>query len=189
MAGKRGPGGPELYTPEIADEICERLADGESLRAICKSSNVNGKLTERTCEPWFPAASTVCKWVEHNTHGIGERYARVRVLGYDQMAQQALEIADKASPDDANVARLRLDARKWFLSKVDPVRYGEKVQLTGDGGGPIETHELTDTERNHRIAALLEAGRASRTGQAADGRAADLDAPGGSADGGPGEQG
>ncbi len=33
-------------------------------------------------------------------------------------------------------SRLRVDARKWLMSKMAPKKYGEKLQHTGDGGGP-----------------------------------------------------
>ncbi len=47
-------------------------------------------------------------------------------------------------------SRLRVDTRKWILSKLAPKRYGDKLQHTGDGGGPIRVRpdlsKLTDEE-------------------------------------------
>ena len=78
--------------------------------------------------------------------------------------KQALEIADEASEDwitakdGARVldhehvqrSRLRVDTRKWAAGKLAPKRYGDKLQHTGDGGGPIRVRpdlsKLTDEE-------------------------------------------
>lgn len=158
----RGRGRPELYTPEVADEVCDRLADGQSLRAICKYAIIDGQRVERTGETWFPAPATVCLWMEENTHGFSERYARVRLIGYDQMALQTLEIADETTVEEVSKARLRVDARKWFLSKVDPLRYGDRLTLAGDDDNPVKV-ELDHTTTARRVAFILAQGQTSDT--------------------------
>lgn len=45
-----------------------------------------------------------------------------------RMAAEALEIADKALPREIALAKLRIETRKWFLSKRAPEHYGDKVQ-------------------------------------------------------------
>jgi hypothetical protein len=45
-------GRPSLYSPEIAEEICERLASGESMRRICQDEHMPGR---RTVEGWMDA--------------------------------------------------------------------------------------------------------------------------------------
>ncbi len=42
---RRGPGRPTRYTPKVAADICTRLAEGESLRAICKDDAMPGLRT------------------------------------------------------------------------------------------------------------------------------------------------
>ena len=37
-----------------------------------------------------------------------------------------------------HAAKLRVDARKWVASKMKPKAYGDRIQHTGEGGGPIE---------------------------------------------------
>ena len=34
--------------------------------------------------------------------------------------------------------KLRIDSRKWLLSKLAPKKYGDKTAITGDGGGPLQ---------------------------------------------------
>lgn len=74
---------PSSYTAEIADVICTRLAAGESLRAICRDE---GMPDEATVRRWA--------WDERLAPGFPPQYARARELGYDAMAEHALEIAD-----------------------------------------------------------------------------------------------
>ena len=69
----------------------------------------------------------------------------------DALFDEALEIADEASGDwttDKNGklaldhehvqrSRLRVDTRKWTAAKLAPKRYGDEIQRTGEGGGPV----------------------------------------------------
>lgn len=116
-------GRPSKYTSEIAAEICRRLADGETLRTICRD---------------LPGAteSTVRGWVldEITAPGFAAHYARARNLGLDAMADEILDIADQGESDRA---RLQVEARKWYLSKLAPKRYGERLELAGDANAPI----------------------------------------------------
>ncbi len=75
-------------------------------------------------------------------------YARACDERADLIADEIFEIADNgASKDmlikDDNVKvqrdRLRVDSRKWLLSKLNPKKYGDKVDLTGDLKQEIKT--------------------------------------------------
>jgi len=122
MSDKRRRGRPTTYSAEIADEICRRLAEGETLRAICRELDI--------------PASTVLEWVRDDRDGFSERYARARELGYEVMADEIIEIADRGSGDWQR-DRLRVDARKWLLAKALPKRYGDRVTLSGDAAAPL----------------------------------------------------
>ncbi len=119
------------YSKKIAKEICTRLAAGESLRSICK-------------EEAMPAASTVCLWVLDDVNGFSEQYARARNIQAELMFEEILDIADdttrvirsgaeKKSSAYAQAQRLKVDTRKWHLSKVLPKKYGDKIDVTSDG--------------------------------------------------------
>lgn len=132
-----------MYTQEIADAICARLAEGESLNAICKDDGM-------------PAESTVRAWALDDVQGFGAKYTRARELGYDRLAEELLQIADtpqvgvktvhKATGAETTEGdmiehrRLQVDARKWMLAKMLPKKYGDKVtqELAGPNGGPIQ---------------------------------------------------
>lgn len=135
-------GRPSLYTPAIAAEICARMAEGESLRSICSSDAM-------------PSEATVRGWALDDRDGFSARYARARELQMHALADDLLEIADDTSRDTRQTprgeqvpdtewiarARLRVDARKWLMSKIVPKVYGDKVQAehSGPEGGPIQT--------------------------------------------------
>ena len=155
---KRRQGRPTGYTPELAEAICERLANGESLRAICRDDAM-------------PAESTVRGWARDDREGFSTQYARARDIGLDAMADELLAIADDGSndtykTDDGKVtvdhdhiqrSRLRVDTRKWLLSKMAPKRYGDRqhLEMTGAEGGPIEV-EWSVKEICRRIAFAFE---------------------------------
>lgn len=137
-------GRPTLYTEEAADEICKRLADGETLKGICRDDHL-------------PAEATVRLWAEEDREGFAERYARARMIGYYAMADELLEIADDGTNDwmvrnadheetvtlngeHVQRSRLRVDTRKWLLAKALPKVFGDKI--TTEHGVTDELAEL-----------------------------------------------
>lgn len=123
------------YTQKKADQICAMLADGMSLREVCRSDDM-------------PAESTVRHWALEDRNGFFAQYTKAREIGYMRMADELLEIADDGTNDwmerktqDGSTgdvvlngehvqrSRLRLDTRKWMLSKVLPKIYGDKVEV------------------------------------------------------------
>lgn len=111
----------------------------------------------------MPSRQTILRWAIDLTHPFSEQYARAREVGYQQMADDLVDIADGKSvswteadagdevdrdaPKDAvQRDRLRVDTRKWLLSKALPKVYGDKVQVGGDPDNPIR-HEIGRIER------------------------------------------
>lgn len=116
-------GRPSDFTPEIANLICERLADGESLRTICRDDDM-------------PDRGTVRRWLASDEE-FRRQYAHAREEQGDVYAERVVEEAMTA--EDAATGRLRMDALKWAASKLAPKKYGEKVQqeISGPEGGPV----------------------------------------------------
>ncbi len=114
---KRKTGRPSKYNDEMAEKICEKIANGRSLRSIC-------------AEDGMPTTSTVCKWLIENKE-FSEQYARAREKQADYFAEEIIEIADSAEAESAAVskAKLQIDARKWAASKIAPKKYGDKTEL------------------------------------------------------------
>lgn len=110
---------------------------GDSLTAICKTEGM-------------PNKTTVLRWLTR-FEDFRTQYAKAREMSQDALAEQYFEILDEHPPrkadgsiDAAAVtwAKNRADARKWYLSKIAPKRYGDKLETTllGADGGPIDVN-------------------------------------------------
>lgn len=146
---KKKLGRPSIYTEELAHEIVNRLVGPpfRSLRSVCE-------------DPDMPDVTTILRWAVEDDeskvwYGFSKHYARARRMQAHLWAEETIEIADNQSKDwrvdqNGNLvvegehvqrSRLRVDTRKWVLSKVLPKVYGEKVQVTGEGGeGPVQVN-------------------------------------------------
>ena len=54
-----------------------------------------------------------------------------------ELIKMRIRICHQSAKELANRDRLRVDTRKWVASKMKPKKYGDKVELSGPGGGPI----------------------------------------------------
>ncbi|MCA0318214.1 MAG: hypothetical protein LCH88_09110 [Proteobacteria bacterium] len=117
-------GRPSIYSQKVADLICEKIADGESLRKICEDETM-------------PNRQTVLNWLAKDD-AFSARYARAREIQGDAMDERILEVADACTPETAQADRVKIMAYQWRASKLAPKKYGEKVTLEG-GETPIST--------------------------------------------------
>lgn len=124
-------GRPSSFTEEIADEICARIAAGESLRGLCTDAHL-------------PSEDTVRRWLRDNEKFQGQ-YRRAREDQADTFADEIVGIAD--TEEDPNVARVRIDARKWAAGKLRPKVYGDKItsELTGPDGSALPPVQILVT--------------------------------------------
>lgn len=130
---------PSDYTPELADAICARLADGESLRSVCRSEGM-------------PCKTTVFMWLRTRPEFLNQ-YTRAKEESADALTDEMLEISDDAKNDwmEQNAkdnpgwlangehiqrSRLRIETRKWLASKLKPKKYGDKLAVGGDPDAP-----------------------------------------------------
>lgn len=115
MATKPKTGRPSDYLPEVAADICSKLAEGESLRSVC-------------ARPGMPNKATVFRWIGENKE-FRDQYEKATESRADAMFEEMLEIVDDVAAEGAAVAkaRLQLDARKWILARMSPKKYGDKV--------------------------------------------------------------
>ncbi len=150
-------GRPTKYTPTLAESICECLSSGESLTSICSAEGM-------------PKRTTVVKWQgQHDT--FATLYARARVAYADAIFDEAIEIADDASGDwttrtkngevirvvdheNIQRARLRVETRMKAAAKINPAKYGDKLDV--NMSGELNVAHLSDAKLNARIIGLLE---------------------------------
>ena len=126
MAGGR----PTVFSDDLADDICAKLAEGKSLASICRENNM-------------PSIRSVYGWLRVYPEFL-QAYTRAREDQADTMADIMTDIADTATADTVQQARLRIDTRKWIASKLKPKKYGDKVQqeITGEAGGPVQIQAI-----------------------------------------------
>ena len=161
-AEAKPPGRPSDFSQELADRICEQLADGNSLRSICQAEGM-------------PNRSTVARWLATNEQ-FRDQYAHACEMRQEELFDQIIEIADTPQIGSKSVSkatgleiteadmiehrRLQVEARKWALGKMAPKKYGDKVQqeLTGADGGPIKTESNVTLSAEEAYKRLLNGG-------------------------------
>jgi hypothetical protein len=115
-----------IITEQIKDLICEEIAKGKSLSAVCRDNLI--------------VQSSVYSQLSKDEE-FAERYARARERQADVFADEVIELADQCdgSLDGTNRTRLQIDARKWACSKLHPRKYSDKasVEVTGKDGTPV----------------------------------------------------
>jgi len=126
-------GRPTIYDDDLAINILRRISLGESLRTICKDEEM-------------PNRDTVYNWVLDKTKifcqldesgkevklNFSDQYEKAVNNRAEMLFDEIEEIADNKTGEVAR-DRLRVDTRKWYLSKVLPKKFGEKMDLTSDG--------------------------------------------------------
>lgn len=133
-------GRPSDYSTETVEAICIRIADGESLRSVCRDEQM-------------PDKTTVLRWLKDHEE-FRTQYASAREAQADHFAEQIIEISDDSSGDVVvdeengavrqnaefvNRSRLRVDTRKWLMARMAPKKYGDKItqEVTGADGAPL----------------------------------------------------
>jgi hypothetical protein len=110
------------YTRSLADIICTRMTEGESLRVICRDVGT-------------PSEGTVRGWAVRDVDGFGDRYRAARLLLMDFWADQIVDIADDSELDPRD-RQIRTGVRQWIMSKVSR-SYGERIVHSGDPESPV----------------------------------------------------
>jgi hypothetical protein len=135
--------GNSTYTPELANYICEQIMLKKALTKICE-------------DPRMPNLHTVVRWLaDPKRIDFREQYYYARRVAAELYVDEIFTIADDSSndwkpkfndkgdlvdyvPDNEAIqrSRVRIDARKWYASKMVPRIYGDKVDVdlnaTGD---------------------------------------------------------
>ena len=127
-------GRPTKYSDKLADRICQKIAEGYSVRSICKEKDM-------------VSMQTLFRWLRENDKFREQYVCACEERSYAQ-AEEIIDIADNATNDymeklegdgyifnSENVqrSRLRIDTRKWLMSKMNPKVYGDKLDMTTNG--------------------------------------------------------
>lgn len=143
---------PSSFTQEAADTICSMLAEGMSLREVCRQEGQ-------------PDMKTVMRWLASDSNdSFRHQYARAKEAGIVAIAEEILDIADdgtndwmeRKNADGENIgwqfngeaarrSQIRIDARRWLLSKLAPKKYGDKLDLNHSGSIAVP-REMTEAD-------------------------------------------
>lgn len=124
---------PSTFSQEIADKVCDLIADGKSLRQI---EAMDG----------MPGTSTMVRWLQDDPE-FRAQYAHAREIQAELLADELIEIADDGRNDWMTLesgntvvdqeaiqrSKLRIDTRKWIASRLLPKKYGDKQQIEHSG--------------------------------------------------------
>lgn len=110
------------FLPDEAAEICFRISEGESLAAVCRDGSL-------------PSVRTVMRWLAEN-EAFRQDYARAREAKADADADNIGDIAARVLTGeyDPQAARVAIDALKWAAGKMQPKKYGDKIDVNHGGG-------------------------------------------------------
>jgi hypothetical protein len=149
---------PTRYSSALARRICDAVAAGAPLTAACEAADL-------------PNRETVATWLD--THAdFHAAYTRALEFAADRYAQEILTIADGADGDASGAskrsdaggvarAKLRIDTRKWLMSRLAPSKYGDRTAASSaakPNPGTTNLHDLTDAELEDILASEDEAG-------------------------------
>jgi len=139
-------GRPVEYTDAIANEVCWRITQGESLVQICRDDHL-------------PHCATIYRWLIRFEE-FREMYTRAREEQADTNADEILAIADEMPPEYTDEKgrtsidrsylewqKQRIEARKWTAAKLKPRKYGDRVAVEGvEGGAAIKTEDTSSAK-------------------------------------------
>lgn len=120
-------GRPSTYSEKTADEIVQRMIEGESLTAICKDEKM-------------PPRVTVYAWFDKHPDFYA-RCARAREALADYLVDEIDELARSATKDNIEQIKIQVSTKQWRAMKMAPRMYGDRsrTEVTGANGGPIQT--------------------------------------------------
>ena len=122
----------EAQKNELFEKICDRIAQGEALKHITKEDSM-------------PSRTEFYRWVDESEEKRG-LYTRACEERAETIFDEILDIADDGSNDFmkivkgdieyevenkevTNRSKLRVEARKWVLSRMLPRKFGDKLQV------------------------------------------------------------
>jgi hypothetical protein len=150
MSEKRPVGRPRVLTQALKTEICERTIDGETIRQIA-------------AEAHMPDARTIYRTLAaEDEEEFRQQCARAKEFQLYRMEDELLEIADDATNDwmekrdretgeaigwqvngeHIQRSRVRIDTRKWIMSRRAPKKYGDRIHQEIEAQGEAVTFPI-----------------------------------------------
>lgn len=129
MGAEMGSRSRKAFAKDWQDRLIREVSEGKSLREVCRAEDM-------------PSRPFVYEQLEEQKD-FANRYARATEDRADKIFEEILDIADNAEGDIAELedgreivnheniqrSKLRVDARKWMLGKMQPTKYGDRMQV------------------------------------------------------------
>jgi hypothetical protein len=84
----------------------------------------------------MPPKATVRGWHLRDVEGFATRYARARESQIESWSDEIVAISNERG-SEPNDRRVRIDTKRWLMSKIVPKRYGDRVTHAGDPEEPV----------------------------------------------------
>jgi hypothetical protein len=138
------------YSKELATRICEDVARMGSLNRVLKQKGM-------------PTRNAFISWVMRDKD-LAAEYAQARAVGIDVLAEETLDLADDADPEEIAKAKIQIETRRWIAERSMPKVWGVRqgVDLTNSDGSMAPD----DTTRAARLAALMDTAKARKEASA-----------------------
>lgn len=137
-------GRPSIFTPDLADSICDLIADGKSSRHVCAELVISERV--------------LFNWLKQDIEFM-QQYAHAREMQADLLLGQIIAIADTpligtktvvkkwgletTTCDMIEHRRLQVDAHKWLVAKLVPKKYGDKLHVGRADDLPAIKHKVS----------------------------------------------
>ena len=111
-------GRPTVYSDDLINKFLDRIMDGRGLVSVCRDKDM-------------PAKSTVYELLaDKEKEGFADRYIKACKIRAEVIAENMIDKIESVELDKDAIAqaRLELDAKKWFLAKLHPTKYGDKTE-------------------------------------------------------------
>lgn len=109
----RSGGRDTTYTEEKGEEICFRIANGESLISICADEHL-------------PTPATVYRWLQRDAE-FQDMYATARRFQADYLFDETRELAHEVTPGNVWACRFKFDLIRWQAPRLAPRKYCERL--------------------------------------------------------------
>ena len=115
-------GRPSIKTPDMLNELCQRIANGEAMSTVCESEHI-------------ASVPTVIRWLRED-EDFQSDYAHAMQARGQRYGERVTQIAARVERGeiDPNAARVAIDGYKWAAARLAPKQYGDRIETrhTGD---------------------------------------------------------
>ena len=116
-------GRPTDYSTELADLVCQRLMEEGTLLEACDK------------HPELPHTTTVYRWLQVH-QDFRFKYCRAREDVMEMWADEIVRVSNDETLEP-NDRRVKIDTKKWIMSKIAYKKYGDKLVHSGDPENPV----------------------------------------------------